>query len=110
MIIGFVADHDANLLGFAHAIVSRSTWSAAPTLYLADLFVATGAKRSGIGAQLINAVYAEADAIGASQVWWLTHEANARARGHYDKVAHRSGHVHYARYARGPRPGGENDP
>jgi GNAT superfamily N-acetyltransferase len=109
-VIGLLAVDVARPIGFAHAIVMLSTWSATRSVYLSDLFVATGAKRSGAGRALIEAVYAEADAIGAGQIWWLTHETNARARALYDKVGHRTGHIHYARYLKGPQPGGENDP
>lgn len=109
-IIGLVALEDARVVGFAHAIVMRSTWAVAPSVYLSDLFVAAGAKRSGAGRGLIEAVYAEADAIRAGQVWWLTHETNGRARALYDKLAHRSGHIQYVRFPKGPQPGGENDP
>lgn len=109
-IIGLAAVQGARLVGFAHAILTLSTWSREPTVYLSDLFVATGAKRLGAGRRLIEAVYAEADSVGAGQVWWLTHASNARARCLYDNLAHRSGHIHYARYLKGPQPGGENDP
>ena len=108
--IGLVAEDGARLQGLAHAVVTWSTWSASPSVYLNDLFVAAGAKRSGVGRKLVEAVYAEADRLGASQTWWLTHETNSRACVLYDKIAHRTGHIHYARDRKGPRPGGENDP
>ena len=109
-VIGFVAVVNAQLVGFAHSIVTVSTWSTAPSIYLNDLFTSSGAKGSGVGRHLISAVYSEADQLGSGQVWWLTHEGNMRARRLYDRVAYRSGHIHYSRLPIGLQPGGETDP
>ena len=59
--------------------------------YLQDLFVAPEARGHGLGRALIEAVYREAKAAGASRVHWLTHETNATARALYDTLADRPG-------------------
>jgi hypothetical protein len=46
---------------------------------------------------LIEAVYARADAEGATRVYWLTQEGNANARELYDRLAVRTGFIHYRR-------------
>jgi len=50
-----------------------------------------------VGRALIAAVYREADLRGADRVYWLTHETNVGARALYDRVARRSGFIHYTR-------------
>jgi GNAT superfamily N-acetyltransferase len=62
---------------------------------LQDLFVAEVARGQGLGRALIEAVYREARAAGASRVYWLTHETNATARALYDKLADRPGFIQY---------------
>ena len=42
---------------------------------------APSARGRGIGRNLIEAVYAAAEAAGSSRVYWLTHETNAGAMG-----------------------------
>jgi GNAT superfamily N-acetyltransferase len=86
---------DGRLQGIVHFLYHRSTWTAENYCYLQDLFVAEGGRNHGLGRALIEAVYAEAQKAGASRVYWLTHETNETARALYDKVAERSGFIHY---------------
>ena len=81
------ADVDGKILGIVHYIYHRSCWTVGNYCYLQDLFVAEGARKLGLGRALIEAVYREAQAAGASRVYWLTHESNATARVLYDKLA-----------------------
>jgi GNAT superfamily N-acetyltransferase len=78
-------------------VLHPGTWSLASQCYLEDLYVAPPARGRGIGAALIAAVYREADVLGADRVYWLTHETNHAARALYDRVAQRSGFIHYTR-------------
>ena len=71
-----------------------------PVCYLQDLFTAPSARGRGIGRNLIEAVYAAAEAAGSSRVYWLTHETNAGAMVLYDKVADRSGFTQYRKQLR----------
>ena len=96
--IGFVAVDDTDAaVGLAHALFHRSTWSPTTYCYLEDLFVEPGLRAKGIGRALIEAVYAEADARGATRTYWTTEEFNYRARGLYDQVASKSVMVQYRR-------------
>ena len=86
---------DGRLLGITHYLYHRSFWTAGDYCYLQDLFVAEGARNLGLGRALIEAVYVEAKKMGASRVYWNTHETNATARALYEKVAERSGFIQY---------------
>jgi GNAT superfamily N-acetyltransferase len=86
---------DGTLQGIVHYLFHRSTWTAGNYCYLQDLFVADGGRKHGLGGALIEAVYNEARAAGASRVYWLTQETNATARSLYDKVADRPGFIQY---------------
>jgi GNAT superfamily N-acetyltransferase len=95
---GLVAvDAAGRLLGFAHVVEHGDTWSAAPALYLEDLFVDPTLRGGGIGRHLIEAVYAEADARGCSKTYWITEEFNTEARRIYETVATRQSIVMYER-------------
>lgn len=91
------AEREGRLLGIVHFLYHPVTWSIAPRCYLEDLFVAESARRSGIAARLIEAVYAAADARGADQVYWLTQESNAIARALYDRIGRRTPFIKYQR-------------
>lgn len=86
---------DDRLLGIVHYLYHRSCWTAGDYCYLQDLFVAQDARKLGLGRALIEAVYREAKAAGASRVHWLTHETNATARALYDTIADRPGFIQY---------------
>lgn len=85
------------LLGIVHAVKHRATWTQGWYLYLEDLFTVPQARGQGVGTALITAVYDLADQIGASRVYWLTHESNAAGRALYDKVAQNAGFIQYRR-------------
>ncbi|PZO50887.1 MAG: GNAT family N-acetyltransferase [Alphaproteobacteria bacterium] len=92
-----VADEDGVLLGFVHCVLHRGTWSIEDFCYLEDLFTAPAVRKRGVGRALIEAVYARADELNCSRVYWLTHEANAAGRSLYDKVARNLGFIQYRR-------------
>jgi GNAT superfamily N-acetyltransferase len=86
---------NGRLLGIVHYLYHRSCWTVGDYCYLQDLFVAEAARGQGLGRALIEAVYGEALAAGASRVHWLTHETNATARALYDTLADRPGFIQY---------------
>lgn len=85
------------LLGIVHAVKHRATWTDGWYLYLEDLFTVPDARGQGIGKALITAVYELADELGASRVYWHTHESNEAGRALYDKVGHNAGFIQYRR-------------
>lgn len=95
---GLVAEApDGSLVGFAHVVEQPSTWSGTSVLYLEDLFVDAAARGTGAGRALIEGVYAEADARGASETFWITQEGNRAARRLYDRMARLTDFVRYDR-------------
>jgi GNAT superfamily N-acetyltransferase len=91
------AEQDGRVIGFAHCVVHRATWTTGFYCYLEDLFVSPDMRGSGAGRALIEAVYARADAEGWDRVYWLTHETNVQARRLYDAVAKNRGFIQYRR-------------
>jgi GNAT superfamily N-acetyltransferase len=95
---GFGAVDDAGrLVGIAHYLFHRSTWSVGPYCYLEDLYVDPGVRGAGVGQALFEAVYAAADAAGAERVYWLTQETNRTARRLYDRVGRLTPFIKYER-------------
>lgn len=88
-------DAGGEVVGFVHSVPRVSTWSAAPDLYLEDLFVDPAARGRGVGATLIAAVADRARDLGARKVTWETDADNATAQRLYDRLATRSTEVHY---------------
>ena len=96
--IGLVAvDASDAPIGLAHLLFHRSTWSAGWYCYLEDLFVDATRRSQGAGRALIEAVYREADARGASRTYWMTERGNDTARSLYDSLATLSPFVQYRR-------------
>lgn len=84
-------------VGIALLIFHLSTWSATTYCYLEDLYVAPEARGRGAGKALIEAIYAEADARGATRTYWVTEEENDDARRLYERVANRAPYVQFRR-------------
>ncbi|MEO8650802.1 MAG: GNAT family N-acetyltransferase [Hyphomicrobiaceae bacterium] len=96
--LGFVAVGDDDVpIGLAHVVFHRSTWSPTWYCYLEDLFVDPNARGKDVGRRLIEQVYAEADARGATRTYWATQESNYRARSLYDQLATKTPFLQYRR-------------
>jgi GNAT superfamily N-acetyltransferase len=92
---GFVIERDQELIGLVHYIFHRSTWTEGNYCYLQDLFVKHENRSKGLGKQLIEVVYMEAEKQNCSRVYWLTHETNYPARILYDQLADNIGFIQY---------------
>ncbi|MBW9111334.1 GNAT family N-acetyltransferase [Microbacterium ureisolvens] len=93
---GAIATGDGGrAIGFVHWLTHAATWSATPYVYLEDLFVTPDTRGTGAGRALIAHVTQWAREHDAAKVYWLTQETNATARSLYDRVATRTGFVHY---------------
>lgn len=96
--LGLVAaDATDTAVGIAHVLFHPSTWSPTVYCYLEDLYVDPSQRGGGVGRRLIEAVYAAADAQGATRTYWTTQEFNYRARALYDTVASRTPFIRYQR-------------
>lgn len=90
-----LAWRDGTAVGMVHFIYHRSCWTTGDYCYLQDLYVAEDLRGGGVGRWLIEHVYEQARAAGASRVHWLTHETNEVAMQLYDRIADRPGFVQY---------------
>jgi GNAT superfamily N-acetyltransferase len=96
--LGLAAVDETNTpVGIAHVLFHPSTWSATCYCYLEDLFVHPALRGQGIGRQLVNAVYAHADARGASRTYWVTATDNIEAQALYNAVATKARFIQYRR-------------
>jgi GNAT superfamily N-acetyltransferase len=95
-ITGLIARVDNEAVGLAHCIRHRSTWTAQDYLYLQDLFVTPLRRGRGIARALLRSIQEIATNEHCARVYWLTHESNLTARILYDRVAIRTGFIHYA--------------
>jgi len=96
---GLVAvDDDGRMIGITHYLFHVSTWLMGPSCYLQDLYVDEAARGTGAGRALIEAVYAAADAAGASQVYWTTQHFNETARRLYDRIGKLTPFIKYNRW------------
>jgi GNAT superfamily N-acetyltransferase len=95
LFLGYVAEQDGEVIGFATVVLHDFTWSNTPAGLLHDLFVRPDVRGGGIGRALIDHVIDHGRAEGWSRVYWMTKEDNATARRLYDTYAPADGFVRY---------------
>lgn len=78
-----VAERDGALIGYAFFVDAYEGTYAQRGVYLCDLYVVPGARRSGVGRALVAGVAAAAKQEGRRFVWWVAKEWNAEARAFY---------------------------
>ncbi len=93
----FVAVRGGDLVGLVHYIYHPHNWRLEDVCYLQDLYADPSVRGSGVGRQLIEAVYAAADTDGCPAVYWLTQDFNSEARKLYDRIATLTPFIKYAR-------------
>ncbi|WP_224824648.1 GNAT family N-acetyltransferase [Cognatishimia sp. MH4019] len=94
---GFVAEDDGTLIGLVHYFYHAHGWKVEQVCYLQDLYADPAARGQGVGAALIEAVYAQADKDGAPSVYWMTQEFNHAARKLYDRIGTLTPFIKYQR-------------
>ncbi|TWG97999.1 ribosomal protein S18 acetylase RimI-like enzyme [Mesorhizobium sp. J18] len=94
---GMLAIVEGSPVGLVHYLMHRTCWSEKNNCYLQDLFADPQMRGKGVGRALIEAVYAEADRLGAGAVYWTTQEFNHTARRLYDRVARKTPFIKYQR-------------
>lgn len=90
-------DDSGKLIGFAHYLTHRNTWTVNDAMYLNDLFVLAHSRLHGVGKALIEYVYGEADKLKCPKVYWSTQFENHRAQLLYTKVGVKAGFLIYKR-------------
>jgi ribosomal protein S18 acetylase RimI-like enzyme len=91
----FAVDEEGLPIGLAHVREFARPLDGSKGLYLDDLFVAPGARGSGAGSALLDALRAAAKDRGLSVVRWITAKDNATARRLYDRFAQKTSWVTY---------------
>ena len=82
-------------IGMVNWLTHPGTWAREDYVYLEDLFVSARSRGSGAGRALIEHVNEWAKAGGLAKVYWLTAETNKTAQRLYDRVATKTGFIHY---------------
>ncbi len=86
---------DGEAVGMVNWLTHPGTWSRGQYVYLEDLFVSVNARGTGAGRALIEHVQTWAETAGATKVYWLTADSNKTAQQLYDRVATKTGFIHY---------------
>lgn len=94
---GFLAVEGETPVGLVHYIYHAHNWRIEPVCYLQDLYADPSVRGQGVGRKLIEAVYEQADSDGRPSVYWMTQDFNATARRLYDRIAHVTPFIKYAR-------------
>ncbi len=89
MLLAFAADAPEPI-GFALFFPVYSTFEAAWSLYLEDLYVRPAARGTGAGLALLRAVAQEAVRRGAPRLDWVVLDWNAPAIGFYERLGARA--------------------
>ena len=92
-----VAECDGVLVGLVHFLQHPHNWKVEEVTYLQDLYVDKLSRGRGIARRLIVAVYARADELGATAVYWSTQDFNHTARKLYDRVGVLTPFIKYKR-------------
>jgi GNAT superfamily N-acetyltransferase len=82
-------------VGLTHCVVHPSTWSATPSCYLEDLFVAPMARGANLGRDLLEEAKRASVQRGAARLYWHTQSYNGGARSLYDLVARPTSFIVY---------------
>ena len=96
---GLVAEFNGQVVGLVHYVFHRHCWRVENVCYLQDLYADPSVRGTGVGRQLIEAVYAAADATGAPAVYWMTQDDNHTGRQLYDRVGQLTNFIKYQRPA-----------
>lgn len=83
------------ILGFAMYRSLPDTFTAKPSWFLDDLYVAPEHRGSGAASALITEVAARATRQGGGALRWITAESNETAQRVYNKLAKRTDYVTY---------------
>ncbi len=90
-VFAHLAEMDGEVVGLALWLLTYSTWTGAPSLYLEDLFVDRKARGTGTGRALLATLAREAKARGCARMDWAVLDWNAKAKDFYHHIgAHHS--------------------
>jgi GNAT superfamily N-acetyltransferase len=82
-VFAHVGEHEGQVAGFALWFVNYSTWTGRPGMYLEDLFVTPGLRRSGLGRALLAELARVCLRRGYARLDWAVLDWNAPALEFY---------------------------
>jgi len=85
-VFAHVAEHEGSVAGFALWFVNYSTWTGRPGMYLEDLFVSPGLRRSGLGRALLAELARLCVERGYARLDWAVLDWNASALEFYASI------------------------
>jgi GNAT superfamily N-acetyltransferase len=85
-VFAHVAELDGQVAGFALWFVNYSTWTGQPGMYLEDLFVTPGLRRSGLGRRLLAELARICVDQGYARLDWAVLDWNAPALEFYKSL------------------------
>ncbi len=85
-VFAHVAEHEGSVAGFALWFVNYSTWTGRPGMYLEDLFVSPGLRRSGLGRALLAELARLCVERGYARLDWAVLDWNAPALEFYASI------------------------
>ena len=94
-LIGRVAVHGGNVVGFSASVIHDATWDTRAVCYLEDLYVDEAARGSGAGRALIEDLIALAHQNNWGRLYWHTRAGNDTARRLYDRFTQADDFVRY---------------
>lgn len=77
---------DGSLAGYATCAPELSTWDGVAYLHMDCLYLTSTARGHGLGPLLVDAVHAEARALGLTEIQWQTPAWNEGAIRFYDRL------------------------
>lgn len=87
-------EEEPRLIGYALSHDSFTTDFGERGLYMVDLYVEAGCRRSGAGRRLIASVAARARSRGATHLWWSSMPGNLPARRFYASIGATNERLH----------------
>lgn len=85
-VFAHVAEVEHKVVGIAVWFLNYSTWTGRPGIFIEDLFVDPGARRTGAGRALFRALAREAVARGCARIDWAVLDWNTPAMDFYRAV------------------------
>lgn len=78
------------IIGMINFLSHMTTWDFKGKVYINDLYVDESSRVKGVGRELIQFVYKEADKLDTPNVYWYTDESNHRAQLLYTKIGYKA--------------------
>jgi GNAT superfamily N-acetyltransferase len=86
LVFAHIAEHEGSVAGFALWFVNFSTWSGKHGIYLEDLYVTPGSRKSGLGRALVAELAGLCVQRGYARLEWAVLDWNTPAMAFYASI------------------------